>query len=169
MTWDWSGTDETNCTTAMSRFSFDTNVLIYSIDLRFPEKHAIAKRLIRLCGESNGMVALQCLNEFYRASTRKKILATAVAFNVVQATRAAFEVALPSEDDLLCAMGNHQRHGIQFFDGLLCATVERSGCTTLFSEDFQDGQAIDGVTIRNPFAPDFDITAYFPALGLVQP
>jgi predicted nucleic acid-binding protein len=154
--------DATNCTIAMSRFSFDTNVLIYSIDLRFPEKHEIAKRLVRLCGESGGVLALQCLNEFYRATTRKQILSTALAFEVVEATRAAFAVSPPSEEDLLHAMQNHQFHGIQFFDGLLCATVGRAGCTTLFSEDFQDGQTIGPVTIRNPFSPTFDVSAYLP-------
>jgi predicted nucleic acid-binding protein len=88
--------DATNSTIAMNRFSFDTNVLIYSIDLRFPDKHAIAKRLVRLCGESDSFVSLQCLNEFYRATTRKHILSSSIAFDVVQETRAAFSVVPPT-------------------------------------------------------------------------
>jgi predicted nucleic acid-binding protein len=35
---------------------------------------------------------------------------------------------------------------------MLWATVRRAGVQTLFSEDFQDGQTIEGVRILNPLA-----------------
>ncbi len=145
----------------MSKFSFDTNILIYSIDLRFPEKHAIAKKLVRRCGESDGIVALQCLNEFYRAATRKHILSTALAFDVVQETRAAFSVVPPTEEDLFRAMQYHKLHKMQFFDTLLWATIAREGCTTFFSEDYQDGRILSNVKFQNPFAPGFNIDDLF--------
>ena len=41
----------------------------------------------------------------------------------------------------------------QFYDALIIAAALEGGCTTLFSEDLQDGQVINGgLTIRNPFA-----------------
>jgi len=43
---------------------------------------------------------------------------------------------------------------LSYWDGLLRATVGRSGCTVLLSEDMQDGATIAGVTVRNPFVGD---------------
>jgi predicted nucleic acid-binding protein len=37
---------------------------------------------------------------------------------------------------------------------MLWATVRRAGVQTLFSEDFQDGQTIEGVRFLNPFSPN---------------
>ena len=41
---------------------------------------------------------------------------------------------------------------LSYWDGLMLATVARAGCTTLLTEDMQDGAVHGGVTIRNPFA-----------------
>ena len=147
----------TSSTTEMNRFTFDTNVLIYSVDLRFPEKHAIAKRIVRFCAESGSGVPLQCLSEFYRATTRKHILPLSTAFDVVEETRNAMRVIPPASEDLLAAMQYHQIHKVPFFDGLLLSTVARAGYTTLFTEDFQTSRELGGVTFVNPFAPDFEM------------
>ena len=44
------------------------------------------------------------------------------------------------------------RYGVPFYDALIAASALDAGCTTLWSEDFQDGQLLeDSVRIRNPF------------------
>lgn len=46
-----------------------------------------------------------------------------------------------------------QRYGFNIYAALVAAAALIARCTTLFSEDFQDGQIIDGtLTIKNPFA-----------------
>jgi antitoxin component of MazEF toxin-antitoxin module len=45
-----------------------------------------------------------------------------------------------------------QKHGCHICDALLLAAAIESSCTVFYSEDMQDGQVIDGLTIRNPFA-----------------
>ncbi|WP_252263399.1 hypothetical protein [Paracidobacterium acidisoli] len=45
----------------------------------------------------------------------------------------------------------HGATGYQIYDALVIAAALEAGCTTLYSEDMQDGQKIDGLTIRNPF------------------
>ena len=43
-------------------------------------------------------------------------------------------------------------YGFQFYDALIAAAALEAECTTLYSEDFQDGQLIEGrLTVRNPF------------------
>ena len=44
--------------------------------------------------------------------------------------------------------------GYQLYDAMIIASALEAGCTTLFSEDLQDGRVIDRrLTIRNPFGP----------------
>jgi predicted nucleic acid-binding protein len=41
---------------------------------------------------------------------------------------------------------------LSIYDALIIATALGAGCKVLYSEDFRHGQAIEGLTIRNPFA-----------------
>ena len=52
-----------------------------------------------------------------------------------------------------------ERYGYSIFDSLIIAAALHVGASTLYSEDMRDGQAIDGLTIRNPFAPSLDFHA----------
>jgi predicted nucleic acid-binding protein len=46
-----------------------------------------------------------------------------------------------------------QGYGLSFYDAMIVASALRAGCSTLYSEDLQDGQVIEKqLTIRNPFA-----------------
>ncbi|CAN5446331.1 PIN domain-containing protein [soil metagenome] len=142
-------------TTVISSITFDTNILIYSIDTRDPRKHAAAKNIVKSCSAEGAILPLQCLNEFYRATTRKRLLPAADAKIVVQIMLKAMDVVTPSEADLIEAMNANQEHAIPFFDGLLWATAQRAGCTVLLTEDFQDGRILGNVTFRDPFTADF--------------
>ena len=55
------------------------------------------------------------------------------------------------QEDVLEAMSLHKTGEYQFFDSLLMATSARAGCSTLFSEDLQDGRPYGSLTVRNPF------------------
>ena len=44
------------------------------------------------------------------------------------------------------------RYGFSIYDGLIVAAAVRAGCATLYTEDLQQGQVIDQLTIQNPFA-----------------
>jgi predicted nucleic acid-binding protein len=44
------------------------------------------------------------------------------------------------------------KYGYSMFDGLIAASALEAECDTLYSEDLQDRQVIEGrLTIRNPF------------------
>ncbi len=45
-----------------------------------------------------------------------------------------------------------ERYGYSIFDSLIIAAALHAGAKTLYSEDMKDGQAINGLTIRNPFS-----------------
>ena len=46
-----------------------------------------------------------------------------------------------------------ERFDLSIYDALIVSAALLSGCTTLYSDDMQDGQVIERqLTIRNPFA-----------------
>jgi len=65
-------------------------------------------------------------------------------------TLEAFGDALAAKDETALRIAEQYSYGI--YDALIAAAALEAGCVTLYSEDFQDGQIIDGqLTIRNPF------------------
>ena len=49
------------------------------------------------------------------------------------------------------AVDLHQRFQVSYWDAAILAAAKRLGCHTVFSEDMNDGQSYDGVTVVNPF------------------
>jgi predicted nucleic acid-binding protein len=49
------------------------------------------------------------------------------------------------------ALDLQARYRYGFYDSLVIAAALDAGCTQLYSEDLQDGQRIEGLTITNPF------------------
>ena len=144
----------------MTNLTVDTNILIYSVDPTDAVKHAIAKTLMASVYLGGGPLPLQCLTEFYAVCAKKAHLATSnrIAEVVADASQ-SMQIFPASHEDLLAAMKIHQQHRIQFFDALLLATARRAGCRIILSEDVQDGRDYDGITVRNPFTPGFDLAA----------
>ena len=50
------------------------------------------------------------------------------------------------------AIGMAQRYGFRIYDSLVLAAAKRAGCRLLYTEDLHDGQTIEGILVRNPFA-----------------
>jgi predicted nucleic acid-binding protein len=49
------------------------------------------------------------------------------------------------------AVGIAERYGYGIYDSLIVASALEAKCTVLYSEDMQDGQVIDRLTISSPF------------------
>jgi predicted nucleic acid-binding protein len=45
-----------------------------------------------------------------------------------------------------------EQYGYSIFDSLIVAATLDAGSGTLYPEDMPDGQAIEGLTIHNPFS-----------------
>jgi len=132
-------------------FTFDTNILIYSISSTDIRKHEIAKRLVSRHASSRHPIVLQMLNEFYFATTRKRLIDASIAAAIINDALSVLPVTAASTEDLRIAMQWNQQHGLQFFDALLVATARRAGCRTFYTEDMQSGRSVDGITLCNPF------------------
>lgn len=129
----------------------DSNILIYTDDHDALEKQAIALALVE-AGQRNRdtFVSTQVLEEYFSATTKKLKVSAEIARAKIELF-AQLHVVQISVEDVLAAIDLHRLHRISFWDALLVQSARRAGCTTLLTEDLQDGRRFDGVLIRNPF------------------
>jgi predicted nucleic acid-binding protein len=133
--------------------SFDSNILVYAADREAGERHVAAGDLVeRSIRRGNCIQTLQSFCEFFNVVTRKSGIEAGAAAAFVDGWRAVMLVEAATPADLGEAMRAVSVHRIGFWDAILWATARRAGVRILFSEDFQDGQTIEGVRILNPFA-----------------
>ena len=131
----------------------DTNVLVYAYDRAAGEKHERARSLIRSLWETGtGAVSVQILQELY-VNIRRKARHPVSA----EKARALIEDYLawnPVVNDgalLMAALGVEKRYRLSFWDAMIVAAAQKAGVETLYSEDFNDGQAFGPVRVVNPF------------------
>jgi predicted nucleic acid-binding protein len=130
---------------------FDSNILIYSDDKRYPQKQRTAQSLIRSHRVNRtGVVSLQTLQEYFRNTTRKLGLDPATARRKVEIF-SRFHLVEPVLNDVFSAIDLHRLHQISYWDAMVVHCAKKSGCQTVLTEDLNNGQMIDGVRIVNPF------------------
>ena len=125
----------------------DSNVLVYAFtdDARAATAQAL---LDRGC-----TISVQGLNEFVNVARRK----LGHSWDEIRAALAVIRdlcpIVVPIDlDTHEAALRLAERYGFAMFDALMVATASKAGCTTLWSEDMQDGMLIDGtLRIANPF------------------
>jgi predicted nucleic acid-binding protein len=126
---------------------FDTNVILYALrqdDSRGP----VAETLLA----AGGILSVQVLNEFVAVARRK------LEKRWDEIRRALDILRIFCPDPVPLTVETHERavhiaerYGYSIFDSLIIAAAIHAGASTLYSEDMRDGQAIEGLTIRNPF------------------
>ena len=135
--------------------SFDSNILVYAADRDAGERHGTAVDLLeRSIRRGNCIQTLQSFCEFFSVVTRKSGIEANAASAFVEGWRSVMLVEAATPDDLSQAIRAVAVYRIGFWDAMLWATDRRAGVQTLFSEDFQDGQTIEGVRFLNPFSPN---------------
>lgn len=131
----------------MAKVFFDTNVLLYLLSAD-TAKADRAEDLVAL----GGTIGVQVLNEFASVATRKLGMSHAEIRDVLEPIRAICAVMPLTLDIHDHALGLSERYGFSIYDALIVAAALADDCDTLYTEDLQDGQVIDGrLTISNPF------------------
>ena len=133
----------------------DTNILLYSRDASEPEKQAVARaRLDALWERRTGRLSVQVLNEFFVNATRKLNpgLTPEEAWDDIE-TLSAWD-PLPLDMAVLGrAFVVQRRYELSWWDSMILAAAEVSGCSRILSEDFADGASYFGIKVENPFHP----------------
>lgn len=135
----------------VGRSFFDTHLLVYTDDPNQPEKARQAMALIEdhlLAG--NGVLSTQVLQEYYAVTTRKVGTETLIARRKIEIF-ARMDVVRLDVPLILSAIDLQRLHALSFWDALIVQAASAARCTTLLSEDLQDGRVIAGLRIVNPF------------------
>lgn len=133
-----------------AEFFFDTNVILYLLSAD-AAKADRAEELLAI----GGIISVQVLNEFAAAASRKLGMTWPEIREVLAQVRVVCPVEPVTVDTHDKALQVAERYGIPIYDALIVAAALMAGCTTLYSEDMQDGQVIERhLTIRNPFKPE---------------
>jgi predicted nucleic acid-binding protein len=131
----------------------DTNVLLYAYDHTEPKKQAKAAALLAdLWKRRVGCLSLQVLQEFFVNVTRKlsRPLEVVDAYQIVH-DYSLWIVHVPNTSDVTQAIDLHERYQVSFWDAMILQSALELGCSTLWSEDLNAGQAFEALTVRSPF------------------
>lgn len=132
----------------------DTNVFIYQLEALDRRKTETADRIIRRAVETgDAVISFQVVQECLNTVLRKAEIPLEA-----EETRAYLDTVLtplfrvhPSVALYHRALEIQSRYQYGFYDSLIIAAALEAGCTRLYTEDMQDGQSIEGLTIADPF------------------
>jgi predicted nucleic acid-binding protein len=145
-----------------ARYVVDTNVLVYALDRREPEKRERAREVLRRVGGA-GTAALpaQVLSEFANACMRK--LEPRPDPEVVRREAERLMLAFPvlplTGPVVLEAVRGVREHLLSYYDAQIWAVARLGQVGMVLSEDFNPGAVLDGVSFTNPLDPTFDLAA----------
>ena len=139
----------------MSGDFIDSNVFVYLFDETDGRKRGTAERIVEVGLRANSAsISFQVVQETLNVITGPKV---ASPMDAEDARRFMEEVLVPlwriSPTSTLYrrALDVRSRYRYGFYDSLIIASALEAGCTRLYSEDMQDGQQIEALTIENPF------------------
>ena len=137
----------------------DTNVFIYLFDETSVEKSRTAEELIRQSLENgSGCISYQVVQETLNIVTRKLKASPEEARQLLDNILEPLWRVNPSRALFRRGLELQSRYKFGFYDSLIIAAALDAGCRTLYTEDLQHEQQIEGLTIVNPFETSPGIT-----------
>jgi len=126
---------------------FDTNVLLYLVS-GDADKADRAEELIA----AGGVISVQVLNEFASVASRKLGMDWSEIREISNVVRAVCRTEALTVETHELGLAIAERYGFAIYDSMIVAAALLAGCTSLISEDLQDGQQLGGrLVVRNPF------------------
>ena len=126
----------------------DTNIVIYALG-QTSTKTALAAPLFT----EHPTISTQVLSETANVALRKLALPIAETRKLITTLESLCRVEVIKPACIHRAIDIVERYGFSWFDSLIVATALEAGCDTLYTEDLQHGQVIEGkLTVINPFA-----------------
>jgi predicted nucleic acid-binding protein len=142
----------------MASILLDTNILVYTFEPRDVVRQEKAIEIIlQLEQNGAGCLSTQCLAEFVNAVVGKRILSINEAIIQVEHWINAFPIHALTPQIVLEAARGVRDHQLSYYEAQIWASAHLNQVVVVFSEDFQDGQMIEGVRFINPFNPVFQL------------
>ncbi len=138
----------------MSGDFIDSNVFVYLFDETNERKREIAGGIVESALQSHSAsISFQVVKETLNVVT-SKLPTPMTAEDAGRFLEQVLEPLWRGSPRLALyrrALDLQSRYRYSFYDSLIIAAALDAGCTRLYSEDLQDGQWIEGLTIENPF------------------
>ena len=135
----------------MSKIFIDTNLFVYSIDQREPEKKEKARAILKKIIDSHQpVISTQVIKEYYVVATTKLKAEQLIVKNIIHNFR-NMEVVNNDLDLIEQAIDISVISQLSFWDSLIIAAAEKANCEFVFSEDLNAGQTYRGVMVIDPF------------------
>lgn len=133
---------------------FDTNILVYALGGKTGSTPDSRIEVARQLVISGGVTSVQVLNEFVQVCRRKAKLSWDRIVESLEVIKVLSGRAIPiTMETHESAVDISRRYGFNIYDSLILAAAAEAGCTTLYTEDLQHGQVVEGVRVENPFLP----------------
>ncbi len=131
----------------------DTNLWVYLYtDDSNKEKTETIKSLVDNYFQ-NIIISTQVLGEFFHVLAKKGLKEKEEARQMGLEISSNFNVVDVLYSSVIKAMDISILNGFAYWDSLILAVALENNCSTLYSEDMQDGQIIEGkLRIINPFS-----------------
>ncbi|MDR0733290.1 MAG: PIN domain-containing protein [Dysgonamonadaceae bacterium] len=128
----------------------DPNVLIYAYSNTEIAKQSISRTIVE---NGNTIVSTQVLQEIANVLQKKFGKSyTEIKNTLTECQEDVNIIHTNTLHTLFRACDIAERYGFSFYDSMIVAAALENKCTTLYSEDLQHKQVIDGkLTILNPF------------------
>jgi predicted nucleic acid-binding protein len=130
----------------------DTNVFLYTID-EDPTSAPKRQRAQDLLMSERWGWSVQVAAEFFvnATSAKRRFRLAATDAAVLVETWFTFPTLDVSPALFRAAVDFQQRYQLSYWDASILAAAKQMGCHIVYSEDLNDGQNYDGVTVVNPF------------------
>jgi predicted nucleic acid-binding protein len=135
-----------------SRLFVDTNVWVYTVDDGEPDKQAQARKALEPTPGKDLVVSAQVLGEFYVTVRRKLASTLSETEAVALVDRMRLLPVVPVDANLVsAAIANIREWQLSYWDALIVAAAETSGCDVVLSEDLAHGRVYGSVRVECPF------------------
>lgn len=141
------------------RYLLDSNILVYTLDAREPDRRERAKEVIRRVA-MGGSAALpaQVLSELSNVCLKKlePPLEPEEVRREIERLYSAFPVIPLTAPVVMEALRGVEAHQLPYYDAQIWAAARLGQVPVVLSEDFNSGATLEGVSFLNPLVSDFD-------------
>ncbi len=126
---------------------FDTNILIY-----LASGDQVKADQVEASLRTGGAISVQVLNELTNVARSKMRLSWPDTHAFLSAIRSLVTVSPVTVETHETGLTLAERYNLSIYDAMIVASALLAGCDVLWSEDMQDGMAIENrLRIINPF------------------
>ncbi len=135
------------------KYFLDSNIIVYSFDIKSLDKQLIAKNLISNAIKGQGCISYQVIQEFLNVASSKfkKPLSLQDCEVYLKNVLTPLCEVYPSIEFFSQALQIKKRWQYSWYDSLIITAALDANCSILYSEDMQHKQVINQLTIINPF------------------